>query len=98
MILDVAILNIKEGKESEFESAFCRAQKIISNMEGYISHQLKKCVEKQNRFILLVNWQTIKNHTVGFRESAQYREWKELLHRFHDPFPEVEHYTDVVLK
>jgi len=92
-MLEVAILNVKEGKESEFEAAFCRAQKIMSNIEGYVSRQLKKCVE--NQFILLVNWQTIENHTVDFRGSSQYQEWKGLLHHFYDPFPAVKHYTGV---
>ena len=64
-------------------------------MEGYISHQLKKCIEKPNRYILLVNWETIESHTIGFRESRQYQEWKKILHHFYDPFPEVQHYADI---
>ncbi|VAW94246.1 Uncharacterized protein YczJ [hydrothermal vent metagenome] len=98
MILEVAILDVKKGKEEDFESAFSQAQTIISSMEGYVSHQLKKCIEKPNRYILLVNWQTIENHTIGFRESKQYQEWKGLLHHFYDPFPEVQHYSDTQLK
>ncbi len=98
MILEVAILDVKQGEERNFEIAFSQAEKIISSMEGYISHQLKKCIEKQNRYILLVTWRKIENHTVGFRGSKQYQDWKALLHHFYDPFPEVEHYTDVNLK
>jgi len=95
VILEVAILDVKKGEEKNFESAFSRAQIIISSMEGYISHQLKNCIEKPNRYILLVNWETIENHTIGFRESKQYQEWQKLLHHFYDPFPEVHHYTDI---
>jgi len=95
VILEVAILDIKKGEEGDFESAFGRAQIIISSMEGYASHQLKRCIEKPNRYLLLVNWKTIENHTIDFRESKQYQEWKELLHHFYDPFPEVQHYTDI---
>jgi len=98
VILEVSILDVRKGEEGNFELAFNLAQKIISNMEGYISHQLKKCIEKPNRYILLVNWQTIEDHTVRFRESKQYQEWKILLHHFYDPFPSVEHYTDIALK
>jgi heme-degrading monooxygenase HmoA len=58
----------------------------------YISHQLQRCVEKQNRYILLVHWETLEAHTVDFRGSEQYQEWKRLLHHFYDPFPAVEHY------
>jgi hypothetical protein len=92
MILEVAILNIIPGKESEFESAFRQASAIITNMPGYISHQLQRCVENKSRYILLVNWQTLEDHTIGFRTSTQYLEWKKLLHHFYQPFPTVEHY------
>jgi len=95
MVLEVAILDVKLGHSHEFEAAFIQAQTIISSMKGYISHQLQKCVEKPDRYILLVNWQTLEDHTLGFRGSAAYQEWRRLLHRFYDPFPEVEHYEVV---
>ena len=93
MILEVAILNIKEGQSSEFENSFDVAQKIISSMKGYISHEIKKCIEEENKYILLVNWETIEDHETGFRQSEEYQKWKELLHHFYDPFPTVEHYV-----
>ena len=92
MILEVAILDVKEGQKDEFEAAFKKAQSIISSMKGYVSHQLQSCIEKQNRYILLVNWDTLEDHVEGFRGSLEYQNWKELLHHFYDPFPEVEHY------
>jgi len=95
MILEVAVLDVKKGEESNFEIAFGKAQEIISRMVGYISHQLQKCIEKPNRYILLVNWNTLEDHTVGFRESEEYQEWRSLLHSFYEPFPEVEHYQSV---
>ena len=95
MILEVAILDVKPNQESEFEEAFKQAQKIIADMKGYISHQLQRCIEKNNRYILLVNWQSLEDHSVGFRESREYQEWRALLHHFYEPFPEVEHYQGV---
>lgn len=95
MILEVAILNVKPGLEAEFENAFGKAQRIICGMSGYVSHQLQKCVENSGRYILLVNWQTLEDHTVGFRKSPEYQEWRKLLHHFYEPFPEVEHYESV---
>ena len=92
MILEVAILNVKPGKTAAFEDAFQQAQSIISSMAGYAGHQLQKCMEKDNRYLLLVRWQTLENHTQGFRESDEYQQWKRLLHHFYDPFPVVEHY------
>ena len=95
MILEVAILNVLPGREAEFEAAFRGAQRIISSMHGYRSHELRRCVETGNRYILLVNWDRLEDHTIGFRGSAEYQEWKRLLHHFYDPFPVVEHYETV---
>jgi len=95
MILEVAILNIKSGTAKNFEAAFAEASRIISSMPGYVSHELQRCIETENRYILLVRWQTLEDHTVGFRRSEQYQEWRKLLHHFYDPFPTVEHYEVV---
>ena len=92
MILEVAILNIREGQSSAFEINFKKAEKIISSMKGYISHQLKKSIEQEDKYILLVNWETLEDHEIGFRKSNKYQEWKKLLHHFYEPFPTVEHY------
>ncbi|TDG35465.1 antibiotic biosynthesis monooxygenase [Pedobacter changchengzhani] len=95
MILEVAILNIKTGLSADFEKAFGKAENIISSMDGYISHQLKKCIEETDKYILLVNWETLEAHTEGFRGSLAYQDWKKLLHHFYDPFPTVEHYVEI---
>jgi len=95
MILEVALLDVIPEQADQFEVAFSKAQNIISSMPGYISHQLKRSLEKQNRYLLLVEWENLEAHTVGFRGSEQYQEWKNLLHHFYDPFPEVEHYVDI---
>jgi heme-degrading monooxygenase HmoA len=92
VILEVAVLDVKPGREDEFERVFAEAQQIISSMPGYDSHQLQRCIEKRGRYILLVNWQTLQHHTVGFRGSPEYQQWRALLHHFYDPFPNVEHY------
>ncbi|MFC6997476.1 antibiotic biosynthesis monooxygenase family protein [Rufibacter roseus] len=92
MILEVAELNVLPEKQSEFEENFSAAQEIICSMKGYQWHQLQKCLEVQNKYLLLVSWQTLEDHTVGFRQSEQYQKWKKLLHHFYHPFPTVEHY------
>jgi heme-degrading monooxygenase HmoA len=96
MILEVAMLNVKHGLELPFESAFKDASGIISRMHGYRGHELQRCLEQPNRYILLVRWNKIEDHTIGFRQSAEYSQWKLLLHHFYDPFPEVEHYLAVL--
>jgi heme-degrading monooxygenase HmoA len=95
MILEVAILNVRRGRAAEFEQAFHTAQRIISSMAGYVSHELRRCLEVENKYVLLVRWQRLEDHTEGFRKSAEYQEWRRLLHHFYDPFPTVEHYESV---
>ena len=96
MILEVAILNVREGMTDEFETAFKQASPIIASMRGYLSHELQRCLEAPNRYILLVRWEILEDHTIGFRQSAEYQEWKRLLHHFYDPFPTVEHFETVL--
>jgi heme-degrading monooxygenase HmoA len=93
VVLEVAILNVKPGQETDFEKAFANAQLIIATMHGYFSHQLQRCIENPSQYILLVNWETLEDHTVGFRGSKEYQQWRALLHHFYDPFPMVEHYN-----
>jgi heme-degrading monooxygenase HmoA len=91
-ILEVAILNVRAGSGAAFESSFAQAAPIIAASPGYISHELRRCTEVSDRYILLVRWRSLKDHTVGFRGSAAYQQWKALLHHYYDPFPVVEHY------
>lgn len=96
MILEVAILNIRPGTGDAFEQTFSQAQNILSSRHGYVSHQLQRCIESQDKYLLLVQWQGLEDHTIGFRESPQYQNWKHLLHHFYEPFPTVEHYELVL--
>ncbi len=97
-ILESAYLRVIAGRESEFEVAFKQASKIIASMNGYISHELHKCIETPSLYLLLVRWETLEDHTVGFRESDAYQDWKALLHHFYEPFPTVEHFKQISLE
>ena len=95
MILEVAILYVKEGQEKDFEKDFAIAGQYISAIKGYVKHSLRKCVEENNKYILLVDWLTLEDHIIGFRTSPEYLEWKSLLHHYYNPFPIVEHYETI---
>ncbi len=95
VITEHAILEVLPGREAEFEAAFATAKSIIAASPGFISLRLLRCIETASRYLLLVEWETLEDHTEGFRTSAGYEEWKALLHRFYDPFPTVEHYSVV---
>jgi heme-degrading monooxygenase HmoA len=98
MILEAVILNVKPGLEDEFEMTFKKASKIIASITGYLSHELHRCLEVKGKYLLLVKWENLEAHTIGFRESADYQVWKRLLHHFYDPFPTVEHFQAVRLE
>jgi heme-degrading monooxygenase HmoA len=95
MILEVAILDIIQGMEAAYEDAFLKAKDLISAQPGFISLQLQKCIETGNRYLLQVQWETLEDHIEGFRQSASFQQWKELLYHFYDPFPTVEHYQTI---
>ena len=92
MILESAVLEVKPDQTRQFEAAFRQAERIIAASPGYLSHELRRCLEKPSRYLLLVRWRTLEDHTEGFRNSPAYEEWKTLLHHFYDPIPEVDHY------
>ena len=92
MILEIAQLHIRPGQTQDFEIAFSEAQKIIMAAQGYISHELQRCVENANHYMLLIRWQTLEDHTIGFRESEAFQVWRQALHHFYDPPAVVQHY------
>jgi len=95
MVLEVAVLDVRPGEADAFEAAFREARAIIASMPGFVSLGLQRCVEHDHRYVLLVRWETLEHHTVGFRGSPEYERWKALLHHFYDPRPVVEHYEPV---
>jgi heme-degrading monooxygenase HmoA len=97
VILEHAVLDVVPGREAEYEVAFAEARSIIASMPGFVSLRLERCIEVPNRYLLLVEWETLEDHTVGFRGSDEYERWRALLHHFYDPFPTVDHYDNVVL-
>lgn len=95
MVLEHAVLEVIPGQEGDFESAFAQAQKIIADSPGFRSVSLSRGLEASHRYLLLVQWDPLEDHTEGFRGSPAYETWRRLLHHLYDPFPTVEHYTEV---
>jgi heme-degrading monooxygenase HmoA len=92
MILELATIDIKNGTNTDFERALEQAQLILAKAEGYISHQFHKCIERENRYILLIHWVTLEAHTEGFRNSELFKEWRGLIGSFFEHPPLVEHF------
>ena len=96
MVLELAILNVAKDQTDEFEKAFAEARSIISSMPGFVSLELGRDLKQSNRYVLLVRWQSLEDHTIGFRQSPEYESWKSLLHDFYEPFPSVEHFEPIL--
>jgi heme-degrading monooxygenase HmoA len=96
VILEHALLPVKAGQEAPFERAFAEAKDIIAAMPGFGGLTLSRCLERPATYLLLVEWDRLEDHTVGFRGSPEYQEWRALLHHFYDPFPTVDHYRTVL--
>jgi heme-degrading monooxygenase HmoA len=95
MIVEHALLEVKPGLATEFEAAFEKAKTIIARMVGFQSLTLSRCIERPETYLLLVEWARLEDHTEGFRGSAEYQQWRALLHHFYEPFPTVEHFERV---
>lgn len=92
MILEQAVLVVKSGQAAAFEDAMRSALPLIAATPGFQGIEIRPCLEHQGRYLLLARWDTLDAHTVGFRASARYPEWRRLLHDFYDPFPDVLHF------
>ena len=95
MILEIANLSIVPGQEAQFEEAFAEATGLLEGVPGFFGLELQRCIEQPNRYALLARWRSVEDHTEGFRGSAAFQRWRELLHQFFDPAPEVAHYRSV---
>ncbi|KRC65024.1 antibiotic biosynthesis monooxygenase [Aeromicrobium sp. Root236] len=96
MITEHALLPVISGREDEFESALAEATPIIASMPGFRGLTVSRSIESPSTYLLLVEWDTLEDHTEGFRGSPEYERWRALLHRFYDPFPVVEHFELVI--
>lgn len=92
MILEAAALSITPAQKSEFERAFVEARAIISAMPGFLSYQLQRGIDTDGRYLLLVQWRTVEDHTVGFRQSPHFLRWRALIGPFFAAPAVVEHY------
>ncbi len=91
-VLEHIVLNIRDGEAPAFERTFAQAKELLAASPGFIALELQRCLETENRYLLLVQWERLEDHLEGFRGSPAFDEWRGLLHHFYDPAPTVEHY------
>lgn len=94
-VLEHALLHVRPGQGEAFEAAMAQALPLIRSQAGCLGVSVTRCVEAPDTYLLLVTWATVEDHETGFRGSADYEQWRALLHHFYDPFPTVTHFASV---
>jgi heme-degrading monooxygenase HmoA len=96
MVTEIALIDVKPGTEKEFEAGVSKAAPVFERARGCRGMALERSIEKPSRYRLFVQWDTVEDHTVGFRGSADFQEWRKCVaHCFERP-PEVEHTQPVI--
>ena len=98
MILELADIRIQPGQNAAFEEAItCAARDIIGHAKGFQGFKVNKGIENPERYVLQVFWDTLENHTVDFRQSEAFAQWRAIIGPFFAGPPAVEHF-DLVAK
>lgn len=93
MILEAADLRAPEGASETFEAEVRRGlDTVLSRADGYRRYELRRSIETPDRYLLLIEWESLEHHTVGFRESAAYEEWSAIVRPVFAGSPSVEHF------
>ncbi|SMH38317.1 antibiotic biosynthesis monooxygenase family protein [Mesorhizobium australicum] len=95
MIVEVASIRVKEGLEAEFEAAVGKAVDVFRRADGCLGLVLTRCVEDQSHYDVVIRWKTLEDHTVGFRGSPLFAEWRALVGPFFAEPPSVKHYANI---
>lgn len=94
MILEIADIRIQAGKNAAFEQAVTQGiQSVIAKAKGYRSFSLHSGIESPQRYVLQIHWDTLEDHTVGFRGSDLFTQWRAIVGPFFDGPPTVEHFN-----
>ena len=94
MILEIADIRIPPGKQDEFDAAIQLAiETVASKATGFRGFKVNKGVESPERYILMIYWDTLENHTVDFRQGPLFPQWRAIIGPFFAAPPVVEHFT-----
>ncbi len=96
MILEVADIRIQAGRQAEFDEALVRGlTQVISKAAGFKSWKVQKGIESANRYLVFIEWETLEDHQVGFRQSPAFQEWRAIVGPFFAEPPSVEHFQQL---
>lgn len=93
MVLETALIHVTPGRESEFLIALETAKEVLAKAKGWKSIAIKQGIERSSTFMLQIEWETLENHTVDFREGPLFADWRAIIGPFFATAPDVEHWT-----
>lgn len=94
MILELADIHIQPGRQAEFEAAIVHGvDSVIAHAKGFLGYEIRKGIESAERYLLMINWATLEDHTVGFRQSESFAQWRAIVGPYFAEPPRVEHFT-----
>jgi heme-degrading monooxygenase HmoA len=97
MVLEIADITVLPGTDDDFAAAVNEGIRYVADTPGFRSARLTRCIETPRRFVLMIEWDNLEAHTVGFRESENFGRWRSHIGPFLDGQPRVEHFDDVAL-
>jgi heme-degrading monooxygenase HmoA len=93
MILEVADLRVPPERQSEFDTAIRQAaESVVAHAEGFRGYQVQRCIETPGRYLLMIWWDTLENHTIDFRQGPLFPQWRAIVGPFFTEAPVVEHF------
>ena len=96
MILELADIRIAPGKNAEFDAAIVRGiETVASKTVGFRGYQVHKGIETPERYVLMIFWDTLENHTVDFRQGPLFAQWRAIVGPYFASPPQVEHFESV---
>lgn len=94
MILELADIRIHPGQQAAFDAAIQRGiAEVISKAKGFQGYKINKGIESPERYLLQIFWATLENHTIDFRESPAFADWRAIVGPFFAGPPTVEHFN-----
>jgi len=94
MILELADIHIQPGKQAEFDAAIqLGVEQVIAKAKGFRGYKVNKGIESPERYLLMIFWETLENHTVDFRQSPAFQEWRSIVGPYFAAPPAVEHFS-----
>jgi heme-degrading monooxygenase HmoA len=95
VILENAVMSVRPGTEEQFLAALGRARSVLERADGFRGLVVHRGIERPSCFLLLITWDTLEDHTVGFRGGELFGQWRAILGPFFAEPPEVEHWAPV---